>query len=188
MIRSDFYRHIEYLYPDIHTRTLITRLSFLGIAFGIIAGVMIYLFYMIFTGEESFLMFAMGFFPIASIFFFWLLMDNIKFFRTPTLCFNAMAKVVLTQEGVSVAVYSNIFRKLKWIDIDIIEKSYDKEGRKLTFICNPYNDRIVVCDDKKKNYIQIPSRGTIEEAVRRFSKREITLADPNNSRFTINNR
>jgi hypothetical protein len=196
MSKSDFYKHIEYQYPDKHLRIFGGRLSFIILYTAGVLALFIFLYKKVnenelgfdFIDSAAYLLFAMMLAPFCGIFWFWLLMDNIKYFKSPVKCYKAMSKIVINHDGISICVYKFVVRQLKWKDIEIIEKSRIEGERVITLISNPLNERVVVISDRRNNYIQIPSRPSVDSAIKRFSNMEITIADPNVNRYIKDNR
>jgi hypothetical protein len=183
MIKDDYYKHIEYVNPRLHTKALTDKIGILIVAPAFFLTVMILLFITVQKGNREFLLIAMMLGPVLGIPLIWIMKDSISFFLFPLKSYNAMAKIVMTQRDISIIVGQTVDKRLKWEEIKIIEKTRRDEGIVILLIINPYDEKCVVCSEKNKNYIQIPSRITLIKAIERFSGKKVAIADPEVNRF-----
>lgn len=188
MAKNDSYNHIEYIYPDKHLKGFWGRIV-ITLAI-IIVEVLLFraILKVIFTHEEGRTMifvfwFMMTVLPLPAI---WVIADTIKLFRSPVSSLKILGKVHINRDSIAILKGKHIMIKLKWEDIEVIEKSRDSGEKIITLITNKMKEKIIMCNNKKKNYIQVPARASLESAIRRFSGQEVTLANPEINRFILN--
>lgn len=186
MIKSDLYSHIEWINPDRHTRSLLGRISSFVISGALFAFCLIWLAKILLEQNVELIFIGMFFLLVTTVPTFWIWSDNINFFLFPLKRINVFGKILIDGEGIATVVRTHEIRKLKWKDITIIEKYREGGEKHIILITNILNEKIVVCDDKKRNYILIPARPSLEQAVKRFSNMDITLADPEINRYILN--
>ena len=186
-MKRKHYAHIEYQFPKIRKKEFWGRIAVLISSYIIAIAFFVFLYIKNKEHPEIFFI-AFITFPFACFGLFWLTTDYRRFFKSLISSYQAMSKIVLTREGISIMKGRTVLKSMKWKDIEIIEKMVTVGETQLIFITNILKERVIVLEEKKKNFIIIPSRSTIDEAVRRFSGREITLADPSINRFIMSDK
>ncbi len=168
MIISNYYKHIEYQYPEAHFRGFWSRIVILVISYSLVISIFEYLFHLVKSDENNialiFIAFILG--PFSFFGLLWLTADFIRFFTSPSKSYKVMSKIVLTHEGIAVRVRNYTMKQLKWKDIEIIEKMRVSGERKLILITNPMKERVIICEEKKKNFIKTHPRPSGQEILK----------------------
>lgn len=180
MIKSDYYRHEEFINPDDHFKGFWGRIAIIVVALVVELYLFVKVGMLIANGEEAMLMIMMIMIVVLPMPLVWFFFDSMAIFRTS---FRIMGKVLITQTTISTIIGGNIVRQLQWKDVEIIEKSREHGEIVITCITNKMNDKFVICSDKRANYIQLPARPSIVEAIRKFSRQDVTIKDPSVNRF-----
>lgn len=180
--------HIEYINPDKYKkgyRRRIIVITIIAVAEILFLGIGLYVAIM---AKQAFLIIAMLLLPFVIVPpLFWFANDTYRLFNTLLTSLQYTGKIVINNEYIAIINRGHLIRQLNWIDVAVIEKSREDNEKIITIITNKMKDRIVLCSHKKKNFIQIPYRPSLEMAIKKYTGRDITLADPNVNRFALQN-
>lgn len=92
----------------------------------------------------------------------------------PSRGLQQIGKVVINRNEIKICLRKKCVKCIKWSDVAMIEK-YRENDEVLIIIMTPNIYNKVQKDDRYKNYIEIPARNTLENAIRSYSGLKITL-------------
>lgn len=97
--------------------------------------------------------------------------------------YKPRARLYVTFDSLNVFIGNRNVESMKWKDADIIEK-YNYYGEfVILLINNIMGEKRVKCSDRHRNFIMLPYRKDIMDAIERYSKRKVEIAPIDIDRF-----
>lgn len=181
MIRSNDYSHIEYLYPDDRFKDFWLRIILTAIACSFLLGIYIKIILMGIK-ETGFLMILVTLTAIVPLVTIWLVRDFVRFLRSFQ-SHKSRLRVVISRIDIRLLVGNRLIQRMKWDEIDIIEKVRYHNESVILLIKDILGEEPIMCDARLNNYIMLPHRLSLDNAIMRLSNRKVELTPPGVNRF-----
>lgn len=182
MIRSNKNIYKEYLYPndrfkDFWMRIILTISVILVLVYIIIRVLHIA------QSEPTVYLIILILGVVFPIIIIWIVKDCVTYFKSVSTSYKSRAKLIITHQGVSIYVGRRLMQKMLWSEIDIIEKTIYYDEKVIILVKNFLEEKVVKCYSKEKNFIMFPHRLSIDNAIRKFSKRRVEVTPKDINRF-----
>lgn len=187
MRKRNKYRYIERLYPRRFMQYILRVMVLVGILLGILSLVIIMIYAFIMENRiAAAVTFAMIIFIVrfGGPFLVSFIKETLDFYRYPSIGFKSVGRLYLDRDQAILLLGKRKVKVIRWEDAVVIEK-FNEEMEYKTKNYKLMDNKIIIMtenylgkhqrDEKYINYIEVPARKTIEEAIKKFSTREIAM-------------